>query len=431
MSYQDTLNYIFAKLPMYSRTGAAAYKKDLTNTITLCNFLGNPQKNFKTIHVAGTNGKGSVSHMLASVLQANGYKTGLYTSPHLYDFRERIKLNGTLVPEEFVVDFVNKLKPLIEEIEPSFFEITVAMAFEYFKQKKVDVAVIEVGLGGRLDSTNIINPEVSVITNIGLDHTNLLGDTLEKIAVEKGGIIKEGVPVIIGERQNNIDTIFEAIAKAKKALIFFVSDNYKATNFNWNNNQLELTATNTRKSTEQQYLLDLPGIYQTKNCCTVLQTIDILNGVFNLNAEKTRKGLAEVKQNTGLHGRWEIIAEQPKIVLDVAHNESGIIELIRQLELETYEALHVVIGFVKDKDVAAVLNLLPKKAQYYFTQAHIPRALPAVDLMAVATKENLSGNVYNDVNSAIAEAKKTAAPNDLILVCGSIFLIAEVDKERL
>jgi dihydrofolate synthase/folylpolyglutamate synthase len=428
MTYKETLEYIFAKLPMFSRIGAAAYKADLTNTIILCEHLGNPQTTFKTVHVGGTNGKGSVSHMLASVLQTNGYKTGLYTSPHLYDFRERIKINGIVIGEAFVIDFVENLMPLIEDLKPSFFEITVAMAFQYFAEQDVDVAIIEVGLGGRLDSTNIITPELSVITNIGWDHTNLLGDTLEKIAAEKGGIIKEDVPVIIGERNSITDDIFTQLAGQKNAPIYFATDQYQTEKYYWSEQSLHVEVKHVAANKTWHHTLDLPGIYQIKNICTVLQTLDLLKGRFPLNNEKIAAGLAKVKSNTGLGGRWEVVGKAPKIVLDVAHNQPGIRELVRQLALEIFEGLHIVFGLVKDKDITSVLKLLPVQATYYFTQAQIPRALASAVLQEAAKGEGLTGGVYEDVNAALRVAKENASAKDLILVCGSIFLIAEVDK---
>jgi len=431
MNYPQTIEYLFEKLPMFSRTGAAAYKADLTNTILLCRHLGNPQQKFKSVHVGGTNGKGSVSHMLASVFQEHGLKTGLYTSPHLYDFRERIKVNGALVSEAFVIDFVEKIKPLIETVQPSFFEITVAMAFAFFAGQDVDVAVIEVGLGGRLDSTNIILPEASVVTNIGWDHMNLLGNTLEKIAAEKGGIIKNGVPVIIGERSEATDHIFLETANQKAAPIFFAPDRFTTETFTINNDRLLVNVLDKKTDRLTQHNLDLAGIYQTKNICTVLQAVEVLAEQFSLNSEKTSIALSRVKQNTGLYGRWEIVAKNPKIVLDVAHNEAGIKELLKQLQTEKFERLHIVLGMVKDKDISAVLALLPPFAQYYFTQAAIPRALPATLLKDFAGKKNLAGGAYDNVNLALSAAKEKASKDDLILVCGSVFLIAEVDATKL
>ena len=428
MTYKETLEYIFAKLPMFSRIGAAAYKADLTNTLILCKHLHDPQTKFKSIHVAGTNGKGSVSHMLSSVLQTNGYKTGLYTSPHLYDFRERIRVNGIVIDETFVIHFVERLKTLIEDIKPSFFEITVAMAFQYFAEQHVDIAIIEVGLGGRLDSTNIITPEVSVITNIGWDHTNLLGDTLEKIAAEKAGIIKEGVPVVIGERDNITASIFTSIAEQKSAPVYFATDRYVPEKYSWNEQTLRVEIKDITANKTENYILDLPGIYQIKNICTVLQTVDLVKEEFSVNKQKTTLALANVKSNTSLGGRWEAIGKAPKIVLDVAHNQPGIKELIRQLAFETFKTLHIVFGLVKDKDITSVLKLLPLQATYYFTQAQIPRALPSTALQEAGKSEGLIGEAFEDVNVAIKAAKEKATAHDLILVCGSIFLIAEVDK---
>ncbi len=414
---------------MFSRMGSAAFKKDLTNTITLCEYLDNPQKKFISIHVGGTNGKGSVSHMLAAVLHENGYKTGLYTSPHLFDFRERIKINGDFITEAFVIDFVERIKPLIEKIEPSFFEITVAMAFEYFVQQEVDLAIIEVGLGGRLDSTNIITPELSVITNIGWDHMNMLGNSLEEIAAEKGGIIKRHIPVVIGERTPETQNIFIDIARQKQAPIYFAEDHFMVKNFQWKNNQLQISVDAVADKKTIEYFLDLPGIYQTKNLCTVLQSIDLLKNKFSLNDEKIKSALAQVKIKTGFFGRWEVVSEKPKMVLDVAHNQEGIKEVLRQLEKEDFDKLHIVIGIVKDKEINNILNLLPKEATYYFTQAAIPRALPAAELKQKANRSKLIGEEYENVNEAIKAAKEKTSNRDFMLVCGSIFLIAEVEIE--
>ena len=414
---------------MFSRMGSAAYKKDLTNTITLCEALGNPHKKFKSIHIGGTNGKGSVSHMLASLFSANSYKTGLYTSPHLFDFRERIRIDGQMIEESFVVDFTERIKPLIERIEPSFFEITVAMAFDYFAQQKVDVAIVEVGLGGRLDSTNIITPELSVITNIGWDHMNLLGDTLQKIAAEKAGIIKPNVPVVMGEKDTETKGVFIGMAKEKGAPLYFAEDNFSIQSYKWEADLLQIEIKELALNETETYCLDLPGIYQTKNVCTVLQSLAILKEKFSWDDEKTGSALANVKGATGFFGRWEVIGRNPKIVLDVAHNEAGIKELLRQLIAEDFVALHIVLGIVKDKDADKVLNLLPKEAAYYFTQAHIPRALAANDLHEQARGFGLVGEVYENVNEALAKAKVNASHKDLVLVCGSIFLIGEVSVD--
>jgi len=413
---------------MYSRIGAAAFKKDLTNTITLCEHLGNPHLKFKSIHVAGTNGKGSVSHMLAAILQTAGYKTGLYTSPHLKDFRERIKVNGDEISEKFIIAFTEKIKPLIEEIEPSFFEITVAMAFDYFAEQKVDVAVVEVGLGGRFDSTNIITPELSVITNIGWDHMNILGDSLEKIAFEKAGIIKPGVPVIIGETLPGTKSIFEKISAEKNAPLHLATEERSIAGWQWEKHELIVEVAEQGKTDHKKFHLDLPGIYQSKNLLTVLEACSVLKGLgYKLNEDDTRHGLQKTKKITGLHGRWEIIHENPTIILDVGHNEDGIKQIVQQIELTQHHDLHIIIGMVKDKEIDTVLSLLPHSANYYFSQAHIPRALPAETLKEMAGKFNLKGKIVADVNEAIKEAKSKAHKDDLVLVCGSVFLVGEVN----
>jgi dihydrofolate synthase / folylpolyglutamate synthase len=431
MNYQQTIEYLYDTLPMFSRMGSAAFKKDITNTFLLCERLGNPHKKFKSIHVAGTNGKGSVSHMLAAIFQTAGYKTGLYTSPHLYDFRERIKINGEMCDKDFVVDFVQRIQPAIEEIQPSFFEITVAMAFDFFEQQKVDIAIIEVGLGGRLDSTNVITPELSVITNIGWDHMNLLGNTLEEIAFEKAGIIKENIPVVIGEKKKETENIFRNIASQKQSSIYFTEENFSVTDFRLLNNLIEVSVADKNSSTVN-YQLDLAGIYQTKNILTVLQAVELLTE-WNISRENIQTALKNVKQLTGLHGRWEVIHEDPTIVLEVAHNKDGIQQMLQHLQKISFNKLHLVVGIVKDKDVDAVLELLPKEANYYFTQAHIPRALNAQILKTKASELSLSGNHFDDVNTALQQALINSSKDDLIVVCGSIFLVAEVNRrlERL
>ena len=431
MNYPETIDYLYHKLPLFSRIGSAAFKKDLTNTRLLCDFLGNPQQQFKSLHVGGTNGKGSVSHMLAAVFQTNGYTTGLYTSPHLYDFRERIRVNGVMADEAFVVSFVERIKPLIEQYEPSFFEITVAMAFEYFAQKKVDIAIVEVGLGGRLDSTNIITPELSVITNIGWDHMNMLGDTLEQIAGEKAGIIKQSVPVVIGERKKDTETVFIDKARSTHSLLVFASDQYKAISQEWDGDKTTISL-EKKGNPSMQFELDLPGLYQQKNLATALTALDILRSRgYKLNEENIHKGLKHVKQLTGLMGRWDILRKSPLVILEVAHNKDGMHEMLKHLEKLTYRQLHVVIGMVRDKDAAPVLKLLPANACYYFTQAQIPRALPSVELQAKARSFSLEGNTYTNVNDALQAAISHAAPDDLVIVCGSIFLVAEVNKESI
>ena len=431
MNYPETIDYLFTRLPMFSRMGSAAFKKDLTNTIALCAELGNPHTQFKSIHIGGTNGKGSVSHMLAAILQTAGYKTGLYTSPHLYDFRERIKINGAMVDEDYVVQFVERIQPLIEELNPSFFEITVAMAFDYFAQQEVDIAVIEVGLGGRLDSTNIITPELSVITNIGKDHTNMLGHTLPEIAGEKAGIIKQAVPVVIGERHGETAPVFEAKARQQEAPMYFAEDFFEVKDQKLSADTLSITARDKKHSTETTYELDLPGIYQAKNLKTVLQAVSVLRERgWNIGEGHIKIALSAVKKRTGLHGRWEVIHNAPTIVLEVAHNEDGLRQMLQHLEALSYQKLHLVYGMVKDKEADPVLGLLPKDARYYFTQAHIPRALPAAELAQKGSHYGLEGTAYSDVNEALRSAKEAAAKDDLVVVCGSIFLVAEVDKER-
>lgn len=414
---------------MFSRIGAAAIKKDLTNTLELCARLGNPQHQFKSIHIAGTNGKGSTSHMLAAVLQTAGYTTGLYTSPHLQDFRERIRVNGIWADEDFVVSFVEKVKPWLNEIEPSFFEITVAMAFLYFAEKQVDVAVIETGLGGRLDSTNIILPELSVITNIGWDHMNILGDTLEKIASEKAGIIKPGIPVVIGETQQETKQVFIEKAATSGSSITFADQQRFVNNWNQEGSLLNAEVADHYHQDHEWYHLDLTGVYQLKNLLTVLESCHQLTARgWQITGEQIRHGLNNVKHLTALHGRWELIHQHPAVVLDVGHNVDGIRQVIAQLGITNYHSLHIVTGMVKDKDIDKVLALLPKTAHYYFTQAQIPRALPVTELVAKAEILGLKGNAFPDVNAALTHTLAVAHKDDLILVCGSVFLVGEVNR---
>lgn len=428
MTYQQTLDYLFTKLPMYSRIGAAAFKADLTNTLALCDALGNPQSKFKSIHIAGTNGKGSTSHMLAAVLQTAGYKTGLYTSPHLKDFRERIKIDGEMVSESFVVGFVERIKPLIPTLEPSFFEITVAMAFDYFVQQQVDIAVIEVGLGGRFDSTNVITPELSVITNIGWDHMNMLGNSLEAIAFEKAGIIKRGVPVVVGETLPETRPVFVEKAAKEQAELTIATDHSYVVSWGEQAHILAATVVHKRNEEHTNYELDLQGIYQLKNILTVLEaTRKIKQLGWNIADDAVQKGLRHAKKITGLHGRWDIIHRDPLVVLDVGHNEDGIKQIAEQIEITDYEKLHIVIGLVKDKEVEKVLALLPAQAKYYFTKAQIPRALPEDQLAAKATAIGLTGDYYPDVNTAVQTAMLHAKKQDLILVCGSVFVVGEVE----
>lgn len=432
MTYQQTIDYLYAQLPMYSRIGAAAYKEDLHNTIALCDAIGNPHTKFKSIHIAGTNGKGSTSHMLAAILQQAGYKTGLYTSPHLKDFRERIKVNGEMISREFVVDFVERTKMVSEQIKPSFFELTVAMAFDHFEKEQVDIAVIETGLGGRLDSTNIITPILSIITNIGYDHMDILGDTLEKIATEKAGIIKPNVPVVIGEYLPETKNVFINKAQQCNAPIYFAQDEYIVSNVKYSMQLLSCDVTNTEHHITESFDLDLNGLYQTKNIRTVLCAEGILmQQGFNIKNEAEKEALKNVKKLTGLYGRWDVICDNPTVILDVAHNEDGINQLLQQWSVvrRPSSVLHVVIGMVKDKDVNKVLKLLPKDAVYYFSNAHIERAMPHTVLLEKAKAFELNGEGFDNVNRAISVAKQKAAAGDIIIVCGSVFLIAEADPD--
>jgi dihydrofolate synthase / folylpolyglutamate synthase len=427
-TYSEVLRYLYDNLPMFQRVGSTAYKKDLTNTVALVEALGNPHKKFKSVHVAGTNGKGSTSHMLASILQTSGYKTGLYTSPHLKDFTERIKINGVPIERDFIIDFVNRIKPSIEQIFPSFFEITVAMAFDYFAKKGIDIAVVEVGLGGRLDSTNIILPEVSVITNIGWDHKDILGDTLEKIAAEKGGIIKPRIPVVVSERQKEIDAIFINQAANNNADISFASDEYKI----FSHERRGETYYDVHQNGDlifRDLHIPLQGYYQQKNLTGVLKTIEILDGKsWGITAEDVIAGLGKVIEQTGLKGRWQKLGVDPLIVCDTGHNIDGMTEVVKQIRSQTFEKLHFVFGIVRDKDVSAVLDILPKDAFYYFCEAKIPRAMKAEELANIAGTAGLRGMVVRDVNEAVAEAKRRASKNDMIFIGGSTFVVAELDN---
>ena len=391
---------------MYQRQGSAAYKADITNTVELCNYLGNPEKKFRAIHIAGTNGKGSTAHMLASIFQEAGYRTGLYTSPHLKDFRERIKLNGQMMPKEDVVDFVQTNKPFFKRKSLSFFEMTVGLAFDFFAKKEVDIAIIETGLGGRLDSTNVITPLISVITNIGLDHTMFLGNTLEKIAKEKAGIIKKDTPVIIGQtQQKEISDVFESEARQKEAKLYF------ADKLNW----------------LPKYKTDLKGKYQEFNVNTAIATIKVLQlQGENVTDAHMANGLSNVVFNTGLHGRWQKLLDKPVVVCDTAHNKEGLEIVMEQLSEQNYNNLHVVIGMVNDKNIEEALSLFPKKATYYFCKANIPRALGASELASVAKGLGLKGEVYSSVRDAYAKALESSKSNDFIYIGGSTFVVAEV-----
>ena len=402
MNYQETLDYLFSKLPMYQRQGVAAYKVDIGNIVAASKYLGNPHTQFKSIHIAGTNGKGSTAHMLTSILQEAGYKVGLYTSPHLKGFRERIKVNGKMITEQEVVGFVKESKTIFEEMELSFFEFTVAMAFDYFANQQVDIAIIETGLGGRLDSTNILNPELTIITNIGLDHTNLLGNTLEKIAAEKAGIIKENTPIIIGRKQKETNTIFQNIAKEKNAHLIYTNP-------------------------QQNYVTDLKGEYQKENVNTTIAAIEqLLEQGWVINRSNIEQGLLKTITNTQLLGRWQTLSKSPDIICDTGHNEDGIKQISKQLKNTKFEQLHFVFGTVNDKNLDSILSHLPKNACYYFCQADIVRAMNAQELKNKAKAFNLNGDAFTSVKQALDNAKGCANKDDLIFIGGSTFIVAEV-----
>jgi dihydrofolate synthase / folylpolyglutamate synthase len=405
MTYQETIDWMFAQLPMYQNVGKQAYKADLKNTILFAEYLQNPEKELVTIHVAGTNGKGSTSSMIASILQEAGYKVGLYTSPHLKNYRERIKINGKMISEDFVVDFISKHKTFLETNDLSFFEMTVGLALDYFKTEKVDVAVIEVGMGGRLDSTNIITPIISVITNIGLDHTQFLGNTLQEIAYEKAGIIKPNIPVVIGEFLPETKPVFLEIAAKHNAQIFFASD----------------LLTNDFES-------DLQGDYQIANRKTALQAIRYIQlySQFRINQEQVRNGYKNVIKNTGLQGRWQFLKKQPKVICDTAHNKAGLEIVLNQIKKQKFKQLHFVLGVVNDKDLDQILPIFPKKAIYYFCKPNIARGLAADILKNKAAEYGLTGNVFPSVTMAYETAIANAATIDLVFIGGSTFVVAEV-----
>ena len=417
MNYQETIQYLYNCLPVFQHQGASAYKPGLDRTILLDNYLGNPHRKYKTIHVAGTNGKGSVSHFLAAILQSAGYKTGLYTSPHLKDFRERIKINGEMIPEQAVIDFVERHRPFFEPVQPSFFELTMEMAFDWFASSEVEVAVIEVGLGGRLDSTNVITPELSVITNISFDHMQFLGDTLPKIASEKAGIIKPTIPVVIGEAEGEVKDVFLKKAAEVGAPLFFAEENYR----------LRPTREGLECEKYPQLEVQLKGMYQQKNVATVLTSVDRLRERdFVLPESSVRNGLSHVVDLTGLMGRWQVLQTKPMVVCDTGHNEAGIRCIVQQLSEQKYKQLHIVFGMVNDKDVSKVLSLLPLNAIYYFTQAAIPRALEAAKLHDLAQNYGLIGKIFPSVVSAVEAAKQSANEDDFIYIGGSTFVVAEV-----
>ena len=411
MDYQETLTYLYEQVPMFQRVGGSAYKEGLDNTKALDAHFGHPHHSFRTIHVAGTNGKGSVSHTLAAVLQSAGYKTGLYTSPHLVDFRERIRINGTPISKDYVVSFVEHERSFFEPLCPSFFELTTAMAFKYFADEQVDVAVIEVGLGGRLDCTNIITPDLSIITNISFDHVQFLGNTLAKIAVEKAGIIKKGIPVVIGETTPETKPVFMAKATEVGAPIYFAEEN------------------NREDYPGVEY--ELKGIYQEKNKRTLFTALPLLKEAgYHIDEENVREGFAHVVELTGLMGRWQKLHDHPTLVCDTGHNVGGITYVVEQLRQQSCNQLRIVIGMVNDKDISGVLALLPKEAIYYFTQASVNRALPAKQLLHLATEAGLKGKAYASVKNAVKAAMKESLPEDFIFVGGSNFIVADLLESK-
>ena len=436
MSYSETLDYLYSRLPMFSKVGDSAIKKDLTNTLKLCDFLGNPQNKFKSIHIAGTNGKGSTSNMLAAILQSSGYKTGLYTSPHLLDFRERIRVNGEMISQEGVVEFVTQNKEFIENLQPSFFEVTVALAFKYFAEQQVDIAIIETGLGGRLDSTNIINPILSIITNISLDHVSMLGNTFEKIAFEKAGIIKYKTPVVISEKSDSTNSVFIERARSTQSKIIFASEKWETETLNKDNNSLLIKAYKTQQDeslielpSEKAPLelkLDLPGSYQLKNLKGVLSAVEELKNLgFIIENRNLIYALNHVKELTGLRARWQTLSTTPLIICDTGHNEAGWQEVLFNINQTSFNNLHMVIGVMKDKNSEKLLNLLPTNATYYFCNADFERALPAQELADQAMAKNLSGKAFPNVISAVKAAKDNAQKEDLIFIGGSNFIVAE------
>lgn len=421
MNYQETLQYLYNRLPVFHLVGSTAYKPGLENTARLMAHLDNPHLKFRSVHVAGTNGKGSVSHYMAAILQEAGYKVGLYTSPHLVDFGERIRVNGQMIDQQYVIDYIQKHVDAIENIQPSFFELTMAMAFSYFADKQVDIAVIEVGLGGRLDSTNIIHPELSIITNIGFDHVEFLGDSLPQIAAEKAGIIKPGIPVVIGESLSETKPVFVLKSLEMQSDIIFAEDDDIPVLTRYEQDKMIF---NYRK---QEYRSGLNGIYQLKNLATVFSAIKVVNNrtTFKVSDEALKKGIENICKLTGLRGRWELLSDKPKIIADTGHNVQGIQVIVNQLKKQQYKTLRIVIGMVNDKDISGVLKLLPADAIYYFTQAQVKRALPANELKAKAMNYNLSGESFRAVKDAVNKAIFDTGADELILITGSNFVVGE------
>jgi dihydrofolate synthase/folylpolyglutamate synthase len=433
LNYKETIQYLYDALPVFHRTGRAAYKANLSNSILLDNHFGNPHKQYKTIHVAGTNGKGSVSHILASVLHVAGYKTGLYTSPHLFDFRERIKVNGQEIPEQKVIDFVEENKAFIEELRPSFFEITSLMAFCFFADEQVDIAVIETGLGGRLDSTNIIMPELSVITNIGLEHTEFLGDSLDKIAYEKAGIIKPRVPVVVGERHEQTIGVFVAKTGEANSPLFFAEDCLKVLSSERKSGKQMFTFASLNRDlfpdAEFTASLDLEGNYQSKNIVTALTALAVLrNQSFEIGNKAEQEGLANAASNTGFKGRWQILKKNPTVICDTGHNAHGLNQTMKQLKEQKCERLYFVLGVAGDKDLDSIIPLLPNNAYYFFTQASIPRAMDAGTLARRCTTAGLKGEIVAVVGEAVQKAIEKASANDVIFIGGSTYVVAEITK---
>jgi dihydrofolate synthase/folylpolyglutamate synthase len=430
MNYQQTLDYIYRSLPMFHRIGAAAYKNDLDNTLALSRLTEHPENSFPSIHIAGTNGKGSVSHLLASILQESGYRTALFTSPHLKDFRERMRVNGKMIPKSAVTEFFKLYRSSFEPLQPSFFEITFALAMWWFSAEKPEIAVIETGMGGRLDSTNIISPLVSVITNIGYDHRQFLGDTLEKIAIEKAGIIKPGIPVVIGESKSPSEEVFRNKAKELGSPIYFADREYDVNSFRFAmrpSPHLEMEVWRSSTVYLKKLSTPLAGLYQLKNCLSVLKATDILqqNG-FAITEETILQGFNKVRQNTGIQGRWQFISREPLVLCDTGHNIDGIREVVRQLRFIPHEQLHMVFGMVEDKERDDILDILPRAARYYFCKPGVPRGLDAKLLAEDALKYGIEGSVWPSVTQALEEAKRSAGPKDLIFVGGSTFVVAEV-----
>jgi dihydrofolate synthase/folylpolyglutamate synthase len=427
MNYKEAISFLFSSLPMYQRVGKVAYKSSLKTTLDLDEYFGHPHTSFKTIHIAGTNGKGSVAHMLAAVLQVAGFKTGLYTSPHMKDFRERIRVNGKMIPEKDVTGFVNDHQEIIQKIKPSFFEMTVAMAFDHFRREEVDIAIIETGMGGRLDSTNILVPVLSVITNIGMDHSQFLGDTLYQIAVEKAGIIKEGIPLVVGQKQDEVSIVFDRKVKELNGSIYYADQEYSVEYSLGSAENRQIMQVYKEGQPMGSFEIDLMGLYQQKNVVTLLKVIDILAGMGVLVSElQLRDGLSDIVGLTGLRGRWEILGQNPLVICDTAHNPEGMSEIVRQIRQMAWKKLHIVLGMVDDKDPRKLLAELPGEADYYFVQSSIPRAMDREKLAKEALKFGLYGQICPSPERGIQIARTNAESEDLIFIGGSTFVVAEI-----